>query len=189
MVFGTILASTTPPPLPPPFGSARAAAPDGVSSEHVSSRSRRNRSRSRRRSRIVASTPPIARPEQGKKGSRSRSRSGKKSKHKGKKPPTNKLGKYPVNGQTIKGILLPRGENDPPRSGLEKIVIEKLSKLARRAGSSGAPLDFILVSCDPAAAARDIASLLHLGFKIKNCLLVDAFAQTRHYECLTHLQY
>ncbi len=78
---------------------------------------------------------------------------------------------------------------DPPRSGLEKTVIEKLSKLARRAGSSGAPLDFILVSCDPAAAARDIAALFQIGFQIKNCLLVDAFAQTRHYECLTHLHY
>jgi tRNA/tmRNA/rRNA uracil-C5-methylase (TrmA/RlmC/RlmD family) len=78
---------------------------------------------------------------------------------------------------------------DPPRSGLEKLVIEKLSKLARRAGSSGAPLDLILVSCDPAAAARDIAGLLQIGFKIKNCMLVDAFAQTRHYECLTHLQH
>lgn len=78
---------------------------------------------------------------------------------------------------------------DPPRSGLEKAVVQALAKLAQRARANGEASDVVLVSCDPAAAARDIAALVQTGFTIETCLLADAFGQTRHYECLTHLHY
>jgi 23S rRNA (uracil1939-C5)-methyltransferase len=75
---------------------------------------------------------------------------------------------------------------DPPRSGLGNNTVSLIAR-AMKAGLGGTRRDLFLISCDPAAGARDVAGLLSEGFKIESCLLADAFGMTRHYEILTHL--
>jgi 23S rRNA (uracil1939-C5)-methyltransferase len=66
---------------------------------------------------------------------------------------------------------------DPPRSGLGKIVVANLARLA--------PPRITIVSCDPATLARDIAGLGK--YKIDRLTLVDLFPQTYHLETIAHL--
>jgi 23S rRNA (uracil1939-C5)-methyltransferase len=66
---------------------------------------------------------------------------------------------------------------DPPRSGLGKIVVANLARLA--------PPRITIVSCDPATLARDIAGLSK--YKIDRLTLVDLFPQTYHLETIAHL--
>jgi 23S rRNA (uracil1939-C5)-methyltransferase len=82
---------------------------------------------------------------------------------------------------------------DPPRSGLGRGTITALVQ-ALNAGqnrpngqSMSTRIDVFLISCDGAAAARDLADLCALGLTIEDLCLVDAFGQTRHYEVLSHL--
>lgn len=65
---------------------------------------------------------------------------------------------------------------DPPRAGLDKNVIQKLSKL-----------DFkrlIYVSCDPSTFARDIKLFENYGLKLTKVQPIDMFPQTHHLECI-----
>jgi 23S rRNA (uracil1939-C5)-methyltransferase len=66
---------------------------------------------------------------------------------------------------------------DPPRSGLGKVVVASLARLA--------PPRITIVSCDPATLARDIAGLGK--YKIDRLTLVDLFPQTYHLETIAHL--
>ncbi len=68
---------------------------------------------------------------------------------------------------------------DPPRSGLGEKVIQGLAKLR-------APR-VIYVSCDPATLSRDLARLLHLGYRVKKAHLLDLFPQTYHLESVFQL--
>jgi 23S rRNA (uracil1939-C5)-methyltransferase len=68
---------------------------------------------------------------------------------------------------------------DPPRSGLGKIVVANLARLA--------PPRITIVSCDPATLARDIAALSN--YKIDHLTLVDLFPQTYHLETIAHLEH
>lgn len=68
---------------------------------------------------------------------------------------------------------------DPPRSGLGENVVRRLAKL-------GAPR-LTYVSCDPSTLARDLRTLLGLGFKITGAHLIDLFPQTYHIESVFHL--
>lgn len=75
---------------------------------------------------------------------------------------------------------------DPPRTGLGRKTTENLVQCLKTLGPHGRR-DVFLISCDGAAAARDLADLTALGLAIEQVVLVDAFGQTRHYEILSHL--
>jgi tRNA/tmRNA/rRNA uracil-C5-methylase (TrmA/RlmC/RlmD family) len=65
---------------------------------------------------------------------------------------------------------------DPPRSGAGRAVVEAI--VARR------PRAVAYVACDPAAFARDVASLAELGYPLTRMRAFDAFPMTHHVECV-----
>ncbi|MFT5893616.1 MAG: 23S rRNA (uracil1939-C5)-methyltransferase [bacterium] len=68
---------------------------------------------------------------------------------------------------------------DPPRSGLDTAVTERLS--------SNRPAELIYVSCHPATLARDLKLLTDAGYQITTLLPLDMFPQTAHLESFVHL--
>lgn len=64
---------------------------------------------------------------------------------------------------------------DPPRAGIEKEGLEKLSKIAK---------NIIYVSCNPQTLRRDMIYLSKEGFKPKFIKSVDMFPYTYHIECV-----
>ena len=68
---------------------------------------------------------------------------------------------------------------DPPRAGLGKDVTTLLSQIG--------PREITYVSCDPSTLARDLQSLLHSGYQLKNVTLVDLFPETYHLETIAEL--
>jgi 23S rRNA (uracil1939-C5)-methyltransferase len=66
---------------------------------------------------------------------------------------------------------------DPPRTGLGKAVTNRLSALK--------PSRIVLVSCDPATLARDLAALDE--YRLDSLALVDLFPQTFHLETVAKL--
>jgi 23S rRNA (uracil1939-C5)-methyltransferase len=68
---------------------------------------------------------------------------------------------------------------DPPRGGLGENVVRSLAKLS-------APR-MTYVSCDPSTLARDLRTLLGLGYRIDGTHLFDLFPQTYHIESVFHL--
>jgi 23S rRNA (uracil1939-C5)-methyltransferase len=68
---------------------------------------------------------------------------------------------------------------DPPRGGLGENVVQSLARL-------GAPR-ITYVSCDPSTLARDLRTLLGLGYRIEGAHLIDLFPQTYHIESVFHL--
>jgi 23S rRNA (uracil1939-C5)-methyltransferase len=68
---------------------------------------------------------------------------------------------------------------DPPRAGLGKAVVRRLTELR--------PGKLVIVSCDPATLARDLAGLLKSGYRMQNMKLVDLFPQTFHLETVVRL--
>jgi 23S rRNA (uracil1939-C5)-methyltransferase len=68
---------------------------------------------------------------------------------------------------------------DPPRGGLGENVVRKL------AGLGAARVTY--VSCDPSTLARDLRTLLSLGYQIDGAHMVDLFPQTYHIESVFHL--
>ena len=68
---------------------------------------------------------------------------------------------------------------DPPRSGLDKKVIENIFRLKSDT--------LIYISCDPVTLARDLNLLKEL-YDIKEITPVDMFPQTYHVECVSVLQ-
>jgi 23S rRNA (uracil1939-C5)-methyltransferase len=69
---------------------------------------------------------------------------------------------------------------DPPRAGLGKAVVKRLGELQ--------PRQLVIVACDPATLARDLAGLLASGYKIERMTLVDLFPQTYHLETVVGLR-
>ena len=69
---------------------------------------------------------------------------------------------------------------DPPRSGAGKEV-------CRAMASTGAE-HILLVSCDPAAASRDLHDLLEVGYQITDMRAWDLFPYTHHFEVMTVLE-
>lgn len=67
---------------------------------------------------------------------------------------------------------------DPPRSGLDKRAVSRLLELA--------PKTIVLVACDPATLARDLAGLL-ARYEIERVQMVDLFPQTFHIETIVRL--
>ncbi len=69
---------------------------------------------------------------------------------------------------------------DPPRAGLGKAVVARLSELK--------PPSITIVACDPATMARDLAGLVAAGYRIERMTLVDLFPQTYHMETVVRLR-
>ena len=68
---------------------------------------------------------------------------------------------------------------DPPRGGLGENVVRSLAKMS-------APR-MTYVSCDPSTLARDLRTLLSLGYRIDGAHMIDLFPQTYHIESVFHL--
>jgi 23S rRNA (uracil1939-C5)-methyltransferase len=68
---------------------------------------------------------------------------------------------------------------DPPRTGLGKAVVKRLAELK--------PQRLVIVACDPATLARDLAGLVAAGYRIERMTLVDLFPQTYHLETIVEL--
>jgi len=65
---------------------------------------------------------------------------------------------------------------DPPRAGLSKEIIKKLSAISYKR--------LIYVSCNPATFARDIKIFETYGLKLIKVQPIDMFPQTHHIECV-----
>lgn len=70
---------------------------------------------------------------------------------------------------------------DPPRAGLGKRAVRRLVELKT-------PL-LVIVACDPATLARDLALLAAGGYRIDSLTLVDLFPQTYHLETIARLRW
>ncbi|MCF2706318.1 class I SAM-dependent RNA methyltransferase [Arcanobacterium haemolyticum] len=68
---------------------------------------------------------------------------------------------------------------DPPRSGLGIDVATALAHSPARR--------IVLVSCDPAAMARDVATMVESGRRVTSIESVDLFPMTHHFEVVTTL--
>lgn len=68
---------------------------------------------------------------------------------------------------------------DPPRKGLDENVIRAIRKMA--------PERLIMVSCNPATAARDTALLKEQGYAVEKIIPVDMFPRTAHVETVVLL--
>ncbi|MBM3775300.1 MAG: class I SAM-dependent RNA methyltransferase, partial [Acidobacteria bacterium] len=67
---------------------------------------------------------------------------------------------------------------DPPRAGLSKAETRRILELK--------PAAIVIVSCDPATLARDLAALA-AAYRIERMTLVDLFPQTYHLETVVKL--
>jgi len=68
---------------------------------------------------------------------------------------------------------------DPPRAGLGKAVVKRLTELL--------PRELVIVACDPATLARDLSGLVAAGYRMEKMILVDLFPQTYHLETVVRL--
>jgi tRNA/tmRNA/rRNA uracil-C5-methylase (TrmA/RlmC/RlmD family) len=69
---------------------------------------------------------------------------------------------------------------DPPRTGANKEVMERICALSPRA--------IVYVACDPAALARDIATARQQGWEMTALRAFDLFPMTHHVECVALLE-
>ena len=65
---------------------------------------------------------------------------------------------------------------DPPRKGCDEATLDAVAAMA--------PRRVVMVSCNPATAARDAARLAALGYVARAVRPVDMFPRTRHVECV-----
>lgn len=79
-------------------------------------------------------------------------------------------------------LLFERGERpdviiaDPARKGCTPQTLEYMAQMS--------PSRIIMISCNPATAARDCALLNDLGYVAQKCAAVDFFPRTVHVECV-----
>ncbi len=65
---------------------------------------------------------------------------------------------------------------DPPRKGCDAPTLEALIAMS--------PRRIVMVSCNPATAARDAKYLAEQGYSLEKIQPVDMFARTKHVECV-----
>lgn len=86
---------------------------------------------------------------------------------------------------TIAGQLVQQGEIpdvitvDPPRKGCDDVTIHAMVQMQ--------PKRIVMISCNPATAARDCALLDELGYHVELVQPVDLFPGTGHVECVVLL--
>lgn len=69
---------------------------------------------------------------------------------------------------------------DPPRAGAGRAVMQAICEKQ--------PLRIVLVSCDPAAGARDLQAGLEGGYQVTKFGVLDLFPHTSHMECVAVLE-
>ena len=69
---------------------------------------------------------------------------------------------------------------DPARKGCRKSVLQSLAALS--------PERIVMISCNPATAARDCAELEALGYRTVKVQGVDLFSRTYHVECVSLIE-
>ena len=69
---------------------------------------------------------------------------------------------------------------DPPRTGTERNVIDRIVQLE--------PLEISYIACDPSMLARDLRRLLDGGYAIASITALDLFPQTHHVETVVQLR-
>lgn len=65
---------------------------------------------------------------------------------------------------------------DPPRKGCSEETLKECAKMA--------PKRIVMISCNPATAARDCKRLRQLGYETSAVQAFDLFARTKHVECV-----
>lgn len=85
------------------------------------------------------------------------------------------LPKMNAQGINIDAIIV-----DPPRKGLDKTLIDSITKAN--------PQKIVYVSCNPATLARDLGYLENGGYKVKQVQPVDMFPMTTHVEAIVKLE-
>ena len=65
---------------------------------------------------------------------------------------------------------------DPPRKGCDEQVLAAISRMG--------PRRVVMISCNPATAARDCARLRELGYALQEITPFDLFPRTTHVECV-----
>ncbi len=87
-----------------------------------------------------------------------------------------------IAGEAYKGLIADFDPDivilDPPRKGLDENTIEQLLSIL--------PNKIVMVSCNPATAARDVSKLLN-SYNIERLIAVDMFARCAHVECVVLL--
>ncbi len=81
----------------------------------------------------------------------------------------------PAAGEEIEFILL-----DPPRSGVKRPALEKITDLS--------PKNISYVSCNPTTLARDLRIIMDDGYRVSSITALDLFPQTHHVETVAHLE-
>ncbi|MBB3664941.1 tRNA/tmRNA/rRNA uracil-C5-methylase (TrmA/RlmC/RlmD family) [Prauserella sediminis] len=69
---------------------------------------------------------------------------------------------------------------DPPRKGAGRGVVDAIA--------DASPARVVYVACDPAALARDVATLQGHGYRMTALRAFDAFPMTHHVECVALLE-
>jgi 23S rRNA (uracil1939-C5)-methyltransferase len=69
---------------------------------------------------------------------------------------------------------------DPPRSGLDRAVTQRITRLR--------PTRIAYVSCDPGTLSRDLRMLIESGYELTGIRGFDLFPQTHHVETVAHLR-
>ena len=69
---------------------------------------------------------------------------------------------------------------DPPRKGCAVSVLADIAEMS--------PARIVMISCNPATAARDCALLEQLGYRAQRVQAVDLFPRTAHVECVILLE-
>ena len=69
---------------------------------------------------------------------------------------------------------------DPPRKGCDTVTLDACIGMS--------PLRIVMISCNPATAARDAAYLAAHGYSVETLRAVDMFPRTGHVECVVLLR-
>ncbi len=96
------------------------------------------------------------------------------------------LGNIHVEQRTVEEFLQETAQSadfvllDPPRAGLGKAVVRRLSELG--------PKQVVMVACDPATLARDLGGMVAAGYAVERMTMIDLFPQTYHMEAVVALK-